>query len=46
MSELSDAEVRAANVTAAETPAVLPQAVYERSQAECLHCWTMACRVL
>ena len=37
MGELSDAEVRAANVTAAETPSVLRQASYEVSRAERLH---------
>ena len=37
MAELSDAELRAANVTAAQTPAVLRQAAYERSRSERLH---------
>jgi len=37
MGELSDAELRAANVTAAQTPAVLRQAAYELSRRERVH---------
>ena len=37
MGELSDAELRATNVTAAQTPAVLRQAAYELSRRERVH---------